>query len=70
VILLNSKGKDKKGGDMSRTSNFIFHCPKCNKIASHATPMFIRYSMRRLELIIFLCGDCRLIHVDKQTIVG
>lgn len=45
-----------------------FYCPKCNKVASHSRPMFIRYSVRRLELIMFLCGECRLIYIDKPTI--
>lgn len=45
-----------------------FYCPKCGKKANTANPMFVRYSMKRLELVIFLCGECRTIYLDKPTI--
>ncbi len=45
-----------------------FYCPKCGQKADTAHPMFIRYSMRRLELPIFLCSPCRTIYIDKPII--
>ncbi len=49
-------------------NNYCFYCPECGKIADTANPMFIQYSMRRLELPIFLCSPCRTIYIDKPTI--
>ena len=45
-----------------------FYCPKCGKKAVTLNPMFRCYSMRRLELPIFICSDCRTIYIDKPTI--
>lgn len=52
---------------MYQNFNNIFYCPKCGKKADTATPMFIRYSVKRLTLVIFLCIDCRTIHLNKPT---
>lgn len=53
---------------MLKNASYDLYCPKCNKRADAATPMFIRYSFRRLELPIFLCSPCRTIYIDKPTI--
>ena len=45
-----------------------FYCPECGKKAGTATPGFVRYSFRRLALVIFLCSSCRLIYIDKPTL--
>src|SRR3989339_1120730 len=45
-----------------------FYCPKCGKVASTANPMFRCYSVRHLQLPIFLCSDCRTIYINKPTI--
>jgi len=53
---------------MTQCQNYEFYCPHCGKKADTANPMFIRYSLRRLELRIFLCSPCRTIYIDKPTI--
>ena len=45
-----------------------FYCPKCKKNPSKSTAMTTEYSMYRLDLPYFLCGDCRLCSYDKQLI--
>ena len=53
---------------MPGRADYDLYCPECKKKASTANPMFIRYSVRRLELPIFLCGECRTIYVEKPTV--
>lgn len=53
---------------MPRNASYDLYCPQCQKKADTANPMFIRYSVRRLQLPIFLCGECRTIYIDKATI--
>ncbi len=44
-------------------------CPKCNE---EKTPEWIigtrRYSMYRLDVPYFMCGECRVIYVSKSTV--
>lgn len=44
-----------------------YYCPECGKKATTANPIF-RDRMCRLELIIFHCHKCGLIHIDKKLI--
>lgn len=53
---------------MSQLVDYDLYCPVCEKRACTANPGFIRYSVRRLELPIFLCGECRTIYIDKKII--
>ena len=53
---------------MLNNMNYDLYCPECNKKADAATSMFIRYTIKRLELPIFLCSSCRTIYIDKPTI--
>lgn len=48
--------------------SYDLYCPKCLKKASFFSPMFIRYSVYRLQLPIFCCSSCRLIYIDKPII--
>lgn len=53
---------------MPRNASYDLYCPQCKKKADVAMPMFIRYSIQRLELPIFLCSSCRTIYVDEPTV--
>lgn len=53
---------------MSKSVNYDLYCPRCQSRADTANPMFVRYSVRRLQLPIFLCGECRTIYIDKSII--
>ena len=48
---------------------WIYRCPECGKAKD---PYYVigsrNYSMRRWELPYFMCGECRLIYVDKSLI--
>jgi len=48
--------------------SYDLYCPRCQKKADTANPMFIRYSVIRLQLPIFLCEKCRTIYIDKPTV--
>lgn len=53
---------------MPKNLRHDFYCPNCGAKADFANPMFVsRYSVRRLELKIFLCSRCRLIYIDKPV---
>lgn len=46
-----------------------FSCPKCGRMVQPSWACHITaYCVRRLDLPYFLCGDCRLLHVDKALI--
>lgn len=53
---------------MPKNIDYNFYCPECGKKAATANPMFIRYSIIRLELPIFLCSNCRTIGIDKPVV--
>ncbi len=53
---------------MPKLVSYDLYCPRCQNKASTANPCFIRYSVRRLQLPIFLCGECRTIYIDKLII--
>lgn len=47
-------------------NNSTFFCPKCGKKCEPSWACLItNYSIQRLDLPYFLCGDCRLMHIDK-----
>ncbi len=52
---------------MARAPDYEFYCPRCKKKASTTDPIF-RNFVRRLELPIFHCNECRLIYIDKPTV--
>lgn len=45
-----------------------FYCPKCGKNPSKSTIMTTQYSMYRLDLPYFMCGNCRFCSYDKRLI--
>lgn len=46
-----------------------FFCPKCGKKREPSWACLItNYSIQRLDLPYFLCGDCRLMHIDKRLL--
>lgn len=45
--------------------NYLVCCPKCGQVKTPQNGPIIRYSSIRLELPYFMCGECRLIYVDK-----
>lgn len=43
-----------------------FRCPECNKVPEYTSVIGVRkYSMRKLDLPYFLCGDCRICSYSK-----
>lgn len=50
------------------SANYELYCPECNQKADTANPMFVRYSVRRLQLPIFLCSSCQTVYIDKPII--
>lgn len=50
------------------TQNYFLHCPNCGleKTASDVSDR--EYSVRALHLPYFMCGECRLICIDKTTV--
>lgn len=53
---------------MPTSQRYDLCCPQCDKKAGTANPMFIRYSLRHLQLPIFLCSECRTIYIDKPIV--
>ena len=48
---------------------YLYFCPECDRAKDPAYIIGIRsYSARRWDLPYFMCGDCRLIYVDKSLI--
>jgi len=43
-----------------------FQCPQCGKVPKYNSVIGVReYSVRRLDLPYFMCGDCRLCSYSK-----
>lgn len=54
---------------MPTMAKYELYCPRCKTKADFClTQHFTHYSMRRLELPVFVCSACRLICVDKPTV--
>lgn len=53
---------------MPASQNYDLYCPECDEKADAAHLMFIRYSVKNLELPIFLCRKCRTIYIDKPLV--
>lgn len=54
---------------MPTMANYELCCPRCKMKADFClTQHFTDYSVRRLELPVFLCSACQLICVDKPTV--
>ncbi len=68
MVKCNKALSHQKGILVAKKREYDFHCPKCKKKADTSNPMFVRYTMRRLELPIFLCSECRKIYIDKSTV--
>lgn len=59
----------RKEEDRLQTLNgdpIVAHCPVCYQKASTLNPIF-RDRVRRLELVVFVCHQCKLIFVDRKT---
>ncbi|MEK7653963.1 MAG: hypothetical protein AAB345_01615 [Patescibacteria group bacterium] len=70
LCLNNGSSHKKEGGTVPKNTDYDLYCPECNKKAGTLNPMFIRYSMYRLQLPIFFCGECRTIYIDKPIVRG
>lgn len=54
---------------MPTMAKYNLYCPRCKTKADFClTQHFTNYSMRRLELPVFVCSACRLTCVDKPTV--
>lgn len=47
---------------------YDFYCPKCGEKPSVYNSSTTHYSMQKLNLPYFMCGDCRICGYDKKLI--
>lgn len=54
--------------------NFERYCPKCNKKAEKCNQSIFRViswfsTVKRIDIIYFLCSNCRLVYIDKSIVL-